>query len=193
MPGGNIDGGVYYVERGTGILSAGGQITTNASRSPSLGNLGSSNQPASIVQSVTPAINDPATWLPTTLFVGNSHFDVSARGDVLLGPVTDTFLLPQGVNNRFWYKTYYNTFSADAGADVASFGGSVTHRLAVTMPGATQAQPILSAWLSAQSLFNGPGSESRASNYQPWIRLAESDVTSFNTQLQVAAPNLRPS
>ncbi len=188
--GANIDGGVFYVERGTGVLSAGGQITTNSSRSPSLGILGSSGQPASIVQSVTPAINDPATWLPTTLFVGDAHFDVSARGNVLLGPVTNTFLLPQGLNNRFWYKTYFNTFSASAGADVASFGGSVTHRLSITVPGETQARPILSAWLDAQNLFFGAGSESKASNYQPWLRLADSDVTAFSTQLQVAAPNL---
>ncbi len=185
----NIDGGVFYVERGHGELFAGGQITTNASRSPSLGILGPATASPDIIQSVSPAVFDPATWLPTTLFVGKSTFDVSARGDVLLGPVTDTFLLPQGNDNKFWYKTYFNTFAPDAGATVSSFGGSVTHRLAVTLPGETTPRPILDAWLLNENLFNN--SPTRSAYFQPWLRLAERNATSFNTQLQVAAPNLR--
>ena len=185
--GANIDGGVYYVEKGTGTLTAGGEITTNYTRSPSRVYLGSSLAPASVIQSVTPDVYDPATWLPLTLFVGDAHFDVSARGDVLLGPVTNTFLLAQGINNKFWYKTYFNTFSADAGATVASFGGSVTHRLSATMPsGATL--PILAAWLGSQNVFNNTVGIS--SYFQPWARLAETNVAYFNTQLSVAAPNL---
>ena len=187
----NIDGGVYYVERGSGTLFAGGQITTNAARSASLGLLGSSNFPASTVQSVSPEIFDPATWLPTTFFVGNSQFDVSARGDVLLGPVTNTFLLPQGLNNKFWYKTYFNTFSPDASATVDSFGGDITYRLAVTLPGQTSAVPILQAWLEQVNVFHGVGSGQLVSNYQPWVRLAETDVTFFNTQLKVEVPTLK--
>jgi filamentous hemagglutinin family protein len=185
--GANIDGGVYYVEKGTGTLTAGGEITTNYTRSPSQVYLGSSLAPASVIQSVTPDVYDPATWLPVTLFVGDSHFDVSARGNILLGPVTNTFLLPQGINNKFWYKTYFNTFSPDSGATVSSFGGSVTHRLSATMPnGATL--PILSAWLGAQNSFTG--SNNTSAYFQPWSRLAEADLASFNTQLSVAAPNL---
>ncbi|MCX6983075.1 MAG: filamentous hemagglutinin family protein [Verrucomicrobia bacterium] len=187
----NIDGGVYYVERGNGILSAGGSITTNSTRSPSLGYLGTTLQPATIVQSTYPAVYDPATWLPTTLFVGKSQFDVTARGSVLLGPVTDTFLLPQGLDNKFWYKTYFNTVAPDAGATVRSFSGSVTQRLAVTLPGQLDAIPILSAWLGTQNVYSGSGSDGNASNYQPWIRLVEADITSFTTQLQVEAPNLQ--
>lgn len=185
----NIDGGVYYVERGSGTLFAGSGITTNSARSPSLGILGTSGLPASIIQSASPAVNDPATWLPTTLLVGQSGFDVSARGDVLLGPVTNTFLLPQGLNNKFWYKTYFNTFSADSGAAVSSFGGSVTHRLAVTLPGETTPRPTLEAWLLGENLFTDTAS--RASYFQPWIRLAETDTGFFATQLQVAASRLR--
>ncbi|MEI7819979.1 MAG: filamentous hemagglutinin family protein [Verrucomicrobiota bacterium] len=186
--GANIDGGVYYVEKGTGILSAGGEITTNYTRSPSRVYLGDSLAPPSVIQSVSPDVYDPSTWLPTTLFVGDSHFDVSARGDVLLGPVTNAFLLPQGINNKFWYKTYFNTFSSDSGATVASYGGSVTHRFSVTLPGKTTPQPILSTWLESQDLFNN--SVGTSSYYQPWNRLAEIDVASFNSQLQVTAPNL---
>ncbi|MGC4017469.1 MAG: filamentous hemagglutinin N-terminal domain-containing protein [Luteolibacter sp.] len=81
----NIDGGVYYVEKGHGILDAAASITTNATRSPSLGGLRS---PAEVL--------DFSTWLATTLFVGKSTFDVSAGGDLLLGPVVNPFLLPQG-------------------------------------------------------------------------------------------------
>ena len=44
---------------------------------------------------------DEHTWLPTTLFLGKGSFDVAARGDVLLGPVANVFLLPEGINNSF--------------------------------------------------------------------------------------------
>jgi hypothetical protein len=181
--GNNIDGGVYYVERGAGSLVAGGRITTNSARSPQLG----------ILDSGSPAVYDSATWLPTTLMVGKSHFDVSAMKDVLLGPVTNPFLLPQGLNNKFWYKTYFNTFSSDAGVDVASFGGSVTHRMAATLPGAASADSILNLWFTTQNLFNGGGSASNASNFQPWLRLAEVDLGTFAQVFSLGAPNLKSS
>ncbi len=175
----NIDGGVYYVERGKGILSAGGAITTNAARSPSLGILNGS------------AALDSLTWLPTTLFVGKSNFDVTARGDVLLGPVTNPFLLPQGLNNKYWYKSYFNTFSADAGATVASYGGSVTHRLEVNLPGGSSSTSILGAWFGGQNLFSGAASSFNASNFQPWLRLSELDLGTFSGVFGLGAPNLR--
>jgi filamentous hemagglutinin len=175
--GNDISGGVYYVERGSGSLVAGGEVTTNAARSPSIGNL--DNKPAL----------DPLTWLPTTLFVGKSHFDVTARGDVLLGPVANPFLLPQGLNNRFWYKTYFNTFSADSGVTASSYGGDVTHRMAVTLPDAATPRSILDVWFSTQNLFNGEAG--KASYYQPWLRLAETDLSiSFSNVFKLAAPNL---
>lgn len=181
--GNKIDGGVYYVERGTGTLFASGSITTNSARSPQLG----------ILVSSSTATYDSATWLPTTLFVGKSHFDVSALKDVLLGPVTNPFLLPQGLNSKFWYKTYFNTFSSTAGADVSSFGGSVTHRLAATLPGATSAGSILNNWFSTQNLFNGQASAFNASNFQPWLRLSEAGLDSFQQVFSLGAPNLRSS
>src|SRR5262249_48285373 len=61
--GGNIDGGVYYVERGRGELMAGGEITTNGARSSTFAGF----NPNPISESL----------LPTTLFVGKSSFDVS--------------------------------------------------------------------------------------------------------------------
>ena len=171
--GANIDGGVYYVEKGDGTLFAGGVITTNQARSPSRGILSS-----------TPQILDPVTWLPTTLFAGKSTFGVSARGDILLGPVVNPFLLPSGLNNRYWNKTYFNTYSADAGLEVASFGGSVTHRLG------TSSTPILNNWLSLKNLFSAQNT-SNSSNFQPWIRLAETTVGAFTTFTRIAAPTLR--
>ena len=67
----DIDAGVYYVERGNGVLSAGHSIITNPTRTPSLAAL----------QNRAPDVPSEA-WLPTTLFLGKGNFDVSARGDL---------------------------------------------------------------------------------------------------------------
>ena len=174
----NIDGGIYYVERGKGSLFAGGEITTNSSRSPSLG----------ILDGTAPL--DPLTWMPTTLFVGKSDFEVFARGDVLVGPVSNPFLLPQGINNKFWYKTHFNTFSSDAGLDVASYGGDVTHRNEVTLPNSPTSTSVLGLWYSGQNLFTGGNSASNASNFQPWLRLSELNLDKFSTIFKLCAPNL---
>jgi len=180
--GNNIDGGVYYVENGEGTLFAGGSITTNSARSAQLGIL-------DIFDSEGGVVYDKATWLPTTLFVGKSRFDVSALKDVLIGPVVNPFLLPQGMNNKFWYKTYFNTYSEDAGADVASFGGSVTHRMAVTFPEDSTPTNILSKWFGTQNLYIA----NNASNYQPWLRLAETGVGFFDGVFGLVAPSLTSS
>ncbi len=93
----NIDAGVYYVERGRGSLSADGSIITNSTRSVLTQSNISAGQGSEQMQ------------LPTTLFVGKGGFNVSARGNVLLGPVANPFLLPGGVGNTYWYKTYFST------------------------------------------------------------------------------------
>ncbi|MES2475937.1 MAG: filamentous hemagglutinin family protein [Verrucomicrobiota bacterium] len=173
----NIDGGVYYVERGKGTLFAGGSITTNAARTPSSG----------ILESI-PAL-DPLTWMPTTLFVGKSNFDVAARGDVLLGPVNNAFLMPQGLMNEFWYKTYFNTFSADSGVTAASYGGDVTHRYNVTLDSSFTSRNVLDLWYSGQN-GNGGGSGSPSSYFQPWLRLSEYELETFSSVFKLTAPNL---
>lgn len=174
----NIDGGVYYVERGTGRLFAGGSIVTNSTRSPRAG-------------------GDALTWLPTTLFLGKGSFDVSARQNVLLGPVVNAFWTPQGVQNKFWYKTYFSTYSPDSSVNVTSLGGSITHRLNVVDSGSvtattalTSTQPVLIFWLNNQNLFRSVN----PSNSQPWIRLAEGDTTSltgFSSVSNILPPTLR--
>lgn len=174
----NIDGGVYYVERGKGTLFAGGEITTNSSRSPSLGILDGSEP------------FDSHNWMPTTLFVGQSTFDVAARGDVLLGPVANAFLMPQGISNKYWYKTYFSTFSSDAGADVASYGGSVTHRNKINLPGSESPLSALDVWYGTQGLFNGDAYPGNSSYLQPWLRLSEAGIGSFTGVFSLAAPNL---
>ncbi|MHA3772468.1 filamentous hemagglutinin family protein [Verrucomicrobiota bacterium sgz303538] len=176
----DIDGGVYYVERGQGTLSAGNSIHTNSTRSPSLGNI---NLPANVYA--------PETWLPTTLFVGKSSFDVSARGDVLLGPTANPFLLPESYNNTFWYKTYFSTYAPDSGVNVSSLSGNVTLRQSATLPaqGVGTATPLLLAWLENVLLLK-PNSPT-VSYYQPWLRLNETQVTPFTTVAGLNAPNLR--
>ncbi len=163
--GNNIDAGVYYVERGTGHLTAGGEITTNATRSPGqISALNGAN-----------AVLDPNTWLPTTLFVGKGGFDVSARGDVLLGPVANAFLMPQGLNNSYWNKTYFSTYAANSYLNVSSLGGDVTMRQGAMLNNVFL--PMLQIWSSTQQLLSSISSATA----QPWLRLAENNVAPFNT------------
>jgi filamentous hemagglutinin len=173
--GNNIDGGVYYVERGHGLLTAGNEIRTNATRSPSLTNIDPTN-----------AVLVEQTWLPTTLFVGKASFDVTAGGDLLLGPVANPFVLPEGVNNSYWYKTYFSTYAANSGVTVESLTGNVTLRENATVN--ETRQPLLQAWLDQISLFHDNG---RASWYQPWLRLDETSVNAFTTVVSLLPPSVR--
>ncbi|MDB6153467.1 MAG: hypothetical protein JWL90_1920, partial [Chthoniobacteraceae bacterium] len=177
--GNNIDAGVYYVERGHGTLAAGKEITTNATRSPSLTNLSSSNT------------LDPHTWLPTTLFLGKGGFDVTSRGALTLGPVANAFLLPEGINNTFWFKTTFSTYSPDSFVNISSLGGAVTIRQGATLPasGAGTAVSLLQTWIEKQLLLTlNPES---ASFYQPWLRLNENSVDPFATAVALMPPTLR--
>ena len=170
----NIDGGIYYVERGSGVLRADGAITTNSARAPGIGRL--SGGTVTDDKTLTKDIYQN-TWLPTTLFVGKSTFDVSARGSVLLGQTTNTMLLPQGLTNRTWYKTYFSTYNEKSAVHVSSLGGDITFRLEATLPQSTVPQSLLGLWMNNELIF-GAGS---AANYQPWLRLVETSVDPFNT------------
>lgn len=179
--GNDISGGVYYVERGAGSLVAGASITTNATRSPSFGLVANLNNPSA-------ATLDPQTWLPTTLFLGKSSFDVRAAGDILLGPATNPFLLPQGINNRFWYKTHFSTYAPNASLKVLSLGGDVTMRNAAVLPGQSAAIPMLRAWHETQLRFTGTSSSTAFS--QPWLRLNETSLDPFGPIWALAPPSL---
>src|SRR5262249_28042182 len=135
----DIDGGAYYVERGVGTLFADNTIHTNATRSPSLSStFGGTPFPSQ-------------SWLPTTLFLGNGSFNVSARGDLLLGPVANPFLLPSGIDNTYWYKTYFSTYASTDSVNVSSLTGSVTMREAAVASdpsgGPSNPLPMLEVWL----------------------------------------------
>jgi hypothetical protein len=172
----NLDGGTFYVERGEAKLTALDEITTNDARSLTPWRLAPSQ-----------SLLDSSTWQAVTLFGGRTHFDVAARGDVLLGPTTATFLLPQGLNNKFWYKTQFQTIDPSAGLTAASIGGAVTHRLGVTLPGDILALPVLEA-LYRQGSAISPGS---AAFYRPWLRSAETATGNFRTMASVGLPSLR--
>lgn len=175
--GANLDAGVYYVERGQGTIKAKGSIVTNATRSPSFG----------IIESMTsPKLEDSRTWLPTTLFVGKSNFQVEAQQDILLGPIANSFLLPPGTNNRYWNKSYFQTFSPTSGLTVTSLGGSITHRTQAQLPTAPNPRPLLGVWMDTQMKLV----DTNASYYQPWLRLSETDVEPLDALMATMPPNL---
>jgi filamentous hemagglutinin len=180
----DIDGGTYYIERGHAVLSAGRDVTTSAARSPSL---------ASFVPGVD--VGNPLTWLPTTLFLGKGSYDVVARRDILMGPVMNTFLMPQGFLNRQWYRTAFSTYASDSAVSVASLGGNITHRLASTRFGLNSAEPIYLSWLKTQNAYDVANQVSPVSSahYQPWIRLSEAsaNLDTFSTAMTIAPPVLR--
>jgi len=180
--GDNINAGVYYVEQGAGSLSAGGSITTNPTRSPSLGAI---NSPATIA--------DSNTWLPTTLFLGNGSFTVTANDDLLLGPVANVFLLPEGYSNTYWYKTYFSTYGAADSVDVSSLTGNVTLRESATLPAVNAlAEPLLMIWLDTVSLLSTASGAQSVSDYQPWLRLDETSIVgTFDTDASILPPTLR--
>jgi hypothetical protein len=184
--GANLDGGIYYVERGQGILTAGKEITTNSARAPSFEQLeGLANT------------QNKLSWLPTTLFLGKGDFSVTASQDILLGPILNPFLLPAGLNNRVWYNTAFSTYSSDSGVSATSLGGDITHRLAATLNDASTATPVFTNWLEKQNLFDSskyPNSsvpKLSAAYYQPWIRLAEKNLDAFSTSPTIVAPSFR--
>ncbi len=175
--GNDINGGVYYVERGQGTLLAGDSILTNSTRSPSL----------TTITDEAPLPED--TWLPTTLFLGKGSFTVRAKGDLTLGPVANPFLLPGGYSNTFWYKTYFSTYATTDAVDVSSLTGTLTLRESTTVPTSVSPDPFLFTWeknvlLLQQNLVT-------PSYYQPWLRLDESDVSAFRTVAALQPGTLR--
>jgi filamentous hemagglutinin family protein len=164
---GDIDAGVYYVERGLGILHADGDIHTNATRAVSANSTNT----------------DKTTWLPTTLFLGKGSFDVSANGAVLLGSVANPFLLPQGINNGYFLRTYFSTFAPTDAVSISSLGGDVT------LKEGTDAVPdgSLAGWYN--NVLLNTASTTLASKSQPWLRLAENAGTISRAFLPTFSPS----
>ena len=155
----DINGGVYYVERGQGDLTAGRSVLTNATRS--FGRIKTATE----------------TWLPTTLFLGKGDFSVQAASDLLLGPVGNVFLLPSGISNTAWDKTYFSTYDPSDDVEVSSLTGQV--QLSEDAP-----DGMLYSWLNSVQLF----SSASVSNTRPWLRLDENSMLAFKT-----TPTLAPA
>ena len=178
----NLVGGVYYAERGSGTIKVAGQISTDQTRSPSLGIVGSSFNLSN------PTYLDSNTWLPTTLLAGRAKFDVKAGGNILIGPTANPFWLPQGIGNKYWYKTYFSTFAADTATTVSSLGGNIEIRNEVILEDGNPI-PVLQAWMNSQCLIDSVST----GFYQPWLRLSETSVANFRPTFGINAPTLKVS
>jgi len=196
--GDNINAGVYYVESGTGTLTAGNSIITNATRDISQQNVGNSN-PKPFVPTTT-----SLSWLPTTLFLGGNArngpggFTVSATNSVTLGPVANAFLLPESINNLTGYRTYFSTYAAADYVNVSSLSGSVTLAEDFTSPVYGSITPFLQAWYQSVLGVSNTGSGLATTNiafYQPWLRVNEtfSLQSVLNTNFETAPAILPPS
>jgi len=189
--GNDINAGVYYVERGEGTLTAGNSIITNSTRAGTLAELLS---PGPVVDSPDAAGNPVAdTWLPTTLFLGQGNFSVTAGENVLLGPVANVFLMPQGVGNTFWYKTYFSTYGESDAVNVTSLAGDITLRQDTMNDLASgQGLPLLEEWMNnVDTIQLSLDGGTTVSYYQPWLRLAETDASDFQTEISLLPPVLQ--
>ncbi|MEI6083057.1 MAG: filamentous hemagglutinin N-terminal domain-containing protein, partial [Verrucomicrobiota bacterium] len=180
----DINGGVFYVERGHGTLQAGNTLHSNPTRAA----LDQTTIRAFQIQNTVP---DPTTWLPTTLFLGKGSFDIAAQGDVLLGPVANPFLLPQGINNSFFQKSYFSTYDPSAAVNVASLTGAITLKDSAN-PSSDGAAGSLASWYQNVLLFT-QNPNSFAAQSQPWLRLAETRITlsAFDTVAALMPATLR--
>src|SRR5262249_23074288 len=117
-------------------------------------------------------------------------FSVEATGDLLLGPTANPFLLPAGLGNTYWDKTYFSTYAPSSAVTASSLAGSVTVRETITLPITGQGGPIpiLLAWYQNELLLTQ--SPDTAAFYQPWLRVAETLVSPFRTATELFAPTL---
>lgn len=171
----NIDAGVYYVERGKGMLKAGGAVITNPTRDP-------------LAPSITgQQASSQEAYLPTSLFLGKGSFSVKAGGDLLLGPVANVFMTPQGVNNSYWYKTYFSTFAPDSSVSAESLAGNLTIRQSAALQLSPSPSPLLRLWYEGMTGADNTGS---ASYYHPWLRTAELRINSLDALVSLMPPAL---
>jgi len=180
--GGDIDGGVYYVERGNGEITAGGSVITNPTRDPAQPTLNGYDASAA------------SAWLPTTLYLGKGNISVSAGDSVRLGPVANVFLTPPGINNSFWYKTYFSTYAPGDTVSVKALSGDVTvatqaATYASQLPG-QYAEPFLQLWFQ-QGLPAVNANAPTASYFLPWLSTSElNNMVSMGTLMSLMPPTL---
>ncbi len=171
--GDNINGGVYYVERGTGALDAGYKIITNSTRA------------TVVAKTQVTATPDPQSWLPTTLFVGAAGFNVSAGNDLEMGAAVNPFLLPQNISNSYLLKTYFSTFATSDAVNVESLTGNVTIQGSNSSSTGT-----IGGWYNNVLGFQSTGAQSW-SYFQPWLALTETNPALFTTAATLLPPTLQ--
>jgi filamentous hemagglutinin family protein len=170
--GDDISGGVYYVERGNGVLQAGNQILTNQAR-------------AALLTNELSEATESTTWLPTTLFLGSGSFDVTAGGGVLLSSVVNPFLLPDGVDAGVDDKTTFSTYALDDSVNISSLSGDVTIRSASGSGDGT-----LEDWYQYLFLYY-QNPESYAHISEPWLRLNETNLSVYTPLFSLTPGTLR--
>ena len=158
-----IDGSVFYVERGQGVLDAADSITTNNKRLPS-GQLGAP--------------------MPVTLFLGQGGFTVTAGGSINLGPVENAFLLPENIDNGSHDKAFFSTYGASDAVNVSSLAGTVV------LAEATSQLSFLDAWLT---YVDTPDVEGSVASTEPWLTISENSVSvgNYETATALLPPTLR--
>ena len=165
--GNNIDGGVYYVERGNASLFAGNSVITNATRN--------------VVSTTTSPVND----LPITFYLGKGSIDISAQNNLLLGQTVNAFLQPQGINNTVNDKSYFSTYAATDSITASSLTGKVTIQDAFSPAIATDSN-LVNFYIQQVSY----GNQNDFSFSSPWLGLVESNITPFENVLSLMPPTL---
>jgi filamentous hemagglutinin family protein len=178
--GGDLNAGVYYAERGAISVSVAGSVITNPTRDPQLSQLINPSMKSATAES----------YLPTSFFLGKGSVSVTAGGDIIMGPVANAFLLPQGINNSFWYKTYFSTYGVSDTVSVFSLGGNVTLRTEAYSPGSSSLQPLLQLWSQDMISPSTLSQNGTIAFYEPWLRLAENSVTSLSGILSIMPSSL---
>jgi filamentous hemagglutinin family protein len=162
VAGANLDGGVYYVERGQGVIDAGGSIKTNSTR---------------FVGDFSFLPEAEINQLATTFFVGKARLSIYAGGDLTLGEVANPFLLPQSWTNRPDYsqnsvgnspRTFFSTFDAATSVSVASLGGTVILHGDGTI--GSLSYLYLNVLDYVYGIDNNPLATSAFTKDQPWLR-----------------------
>lgn len=188
----DINGGVYYVERGNGVLQAGNDVTTNVRRSPSTAS----------IPNFTPATPPPASasFLPTTIFLGDAKMDVSAGGDLLICPAANVFMQPQGVGNQIWYKSNFSTFTDNSALELSSLTGDITIRQTDTPN--ENAPGLLFKFMQNVNQSNLTPGAKNVSVFEPWVRTVdvfspsirntanESGISGYLTASALTAPEI---
>ncbi|MCE9586897.1 MAG: filamentous hemagglutinin family protein [Verrucomicrobia bacterium] len=167
--GGNLDAGVYYTERGNGVIMASGDIVSNPTRDVYGDYLHSIVKKDPSFRSPQRQESLKEAILPTSFFLGKGSLSVTAGGDALLGPVGNVFLLPPGINNDLRYKTYFSSYGQDASFAATALAGNLTLRTKILNDSA------YSTWLYHSGMGNAETAHPKPGVYQPWLLIAEKD------------------